>query len=123
MNANWKATRRQLSLLQATPLQVLEALISRLKVDTAGGAPRQAVAETADKAILSHIEAKTTFRDFFEAADLNPNAHLITGVICGYRVEEITNEITRKTRYLDKLVDELARGKKMESILRKPKEA
>ena len=61
---------------------------------------------------------KVTFEQFFEHAKLNPNAHLITGVICGYRVEEIENPLTRQTRYLDKLVDELAKGRKMEKILR-----
>lgn len=64
------------------------------------------------------IEKKVTFEAFFERASLNPNAHLITGVICGYRVEEIENPLTRKVRYLDKLVDELAKGRKMEKILR-----
>ena len=74
-----------------------------------------------DAQIQAQIDAKSTFKEFFEAATLNPNANLIKGVICGYRVEEITNPLTQKTRYLDKVVDELARGKKMESILRKPK--
>ncbi len=55
---------------------------------------------------------------FFERARLNPKAHLITGVICGYRVEEIDNPLTQKIRYMDKLIDELAKGKKMEKILR-----
>ncbi len=64
------------------------------------------------------IEKKVTFETFFEKATLNPNAHLITGVICGYRVEEIQNPLTQKARYLDKLVDELAKGRKMEKILR-----
>jgi len=64
------------------------------------------------------IDKKVTFKTFFEQAKLNPNAHLIKGVICGYRIEELENELTRKVRYLDKLVDELARGKKMEKILR-----
>ena len=64
------------------------------------------------------IEEKATFETFFQKATINPNAHLITGVICGYRVEEIENELTRKARYLDKLVDELAKGRKMEKILR-----
>lgn len=64
------------------------------------------------------IHQKVTFKDFFEQANLNPNAELITGSICGYRIEEIENPLTRKTRYLDKLVDELAKGKKMEKILR-----
>jgi len=59
-----------------------------------------------------------TFETFFQRAELNPNAHLIKGVICGYRIEEIDNELTRQARYLDKLVDELARGRKMEKILR-----
>jgi hypothetical protein len=66
------------------------------------------------------IEKKATFEAFFEDASLHPNAHLITGVICGYRVEEIENPLTRKVRYLDKLVDELAKGRKMEKILRVP---
>lgn len=64
------------------------------------------------------IEEKATFEAFFQNADLNPNAHLIKGVICGYRVEEIENKLTQQTRYLDKLVDELAKGRKMEKILR-----
>ena len=64
------------------------------------------------------IEQKVTFKTFFEEADLNPHASLITGVICGYRVEEIENPLSQKVRYLDKLVDELAKGKKMEKILR-----
>lgn len=64
------------------------------------------------------IKKKVTFEEFFKRAKLNPNAHLITGVICGYRVEDIKNPLTRKARYLDKLVDELAKGRKMEKILR-----
>jgi len=64
------------------------------------------------------IEEKVTFEIFFQNATLNPNAHLITGVICGYRVEEIENPLTRQVRYLDKLVDELAKGRKLEKILR-----
>ena len=64
------------------------------------------------------IEDKVTLRTFFERANLNPDSDKITGVICGYRVEEIDNDLTRKVRYLDKLVDELAKGKKMEKILR-----
>lgn len=64
------------------------------------------------------IDEQATFERFFEQASLNPNAHLITGVICGYRVEEIENPLTQKVRYLDKLVDELAKGRKMEKILR-----
>ena len=59
------------------------------------------------------IAEKVTFETFFEGASLNPNAHLITGLICGYRIEEIENPLTRKVRYLDKLVDELAKGRKM----------
>jgi hypothetical protein len=65
------------------------------------------------------IDEKVTFDTFFSNANLNPNAHLITGVICGYRIEEIENPVTKQVRYLDKLVDELAKGKKMEKILRK----
>ncbi|TDB67467.1 DUF2200 domain-containing protein [Arundinibacter roseus] len=64
------------------------------------------------------IAQKVTFEDFFEKANLNPNAHLITGLICGYRIEEIENPLTQQVRYLDKLVDELAKGRKMEKILR-----
>jgi hypothetical protein len=64
------------------------------------------------------IDQKVTFDVFFAQAELNPNAGLITGVICGYRVEEIDNPLTKQVRYLDKLVDELAKGKKMEKILR-----
>lgn len=64
------------------------------------------------------IEEKVTFEKFFQLASLNPNAHLITGVICGYRIEEIEDTLTKKVRYLDKLVDELAKGRKMEKILR-----
>jgi len=64
------------------------------------------------------IEEKATFASFFEQATLNPRAELITGMICGYRIEEIKNPLTRKARYLDKLVDELAKGRKMEKILR-----
>lgn len=64
------------------------------------------------------IERKVTFETFFQEASLNPNARLITGVICGYRVEEIEDPLTQQVRYLDKLVDELAKGRKMEKILR-----
>lgn len=70
------------------------------------------------KKIQQLIDEKVTFETFFNEANLNPNAHLITGVICGYRVEEIENPLTKQVRYLDKLVDELAKGKKMEKILR-----
>jgi hypothetical protein len=68
--------------------------------------------------LQKQIEAKVTFEQFFQQAKLNSNAHLITGVICGYRIEEIENPLTRQVRYLDKLVDELAKGRKMEKILR-----
>jgi len=64
------------------------------------------------------MEEKVSFEKFFQNATLNPNAHLITGVICGYRIEEIENALTQQVRYLDKLVDELAKGRKMEKILR-----
>jgi len=70
------------------------------------------------RALKKLIADKVTFEEFFEQAEINPNAHLIKGVICGYRVEEIENPLTQKARYMDKLVDEVARGKKMESILR-----
>jgi hypothetical protein len=65
------------------------------------------------------IDKKGTFETFFQNAELNPNAHLIKGVICGYRIEEIDNSLTQQVRFLDKLVDELAKGRKMEKILRK----
>lgn len=67
------------------------------------------------------IDEKVTFKEFFDRATLNPNAELIKGVICGYRVEDIETPLTRKARYLDKLIDELARGKKIEKIKRAPK--
>ena len=70
------------------------------------------------KKLRELIAKKVTFEEFFRQASLNPNARLITGVICGYRVEEIDDPLTRKARYLDKLVDELANGRKMEKILR-----
>jgi hypothetical protein len=73
-----------------------------------------------DEVQLNNLAAENvTFETFFDRATLHPNAHLITGSICGYRVEELINPITRKVRYLDKLVDELANGKAMEKILRK----
>ena len=71
-----------------------------------------------EKKLQKLIEEKVTFEKFFQNAKLNPNARLITGVICGYRVEEIENPLTQQARYLDKLVDELAKGRKMEKILR-----
>ena len=71
-----------------------------------------------DKKLKELIDEKVTFETFFRKAKLNPNAHLITGVICGYRIEEIENPLTKQARYLDKLVDELAKGRKMEKILR-----
>ena len=64
------------------------------------------------------INEKASFESFFQHASLHPNANLITGVICGYRVEEIEDKLTQQVRYLDKLVDELAKGRKMEKILR-----
>lgn len=71
-----------------------------------------------EKKLQELIEEKVTFEEFFKKAKLNANAHLITGVICGYRVEEIENTLTQQGRYLDKLVDELAKGKKIEKIFR-----
>ncbi len=71
-----------------------------------------------EKKLQELIKEKVTFEKFFQNALLNPNAQLITGVICGYRVEEIENPLTQQVRYLDKLVDELAKGRKMEKILR-----
>lgn len=74
-----------------------------------------------EKEIELLIDQKVTFEAFFQKATLNPNAALIKGVICGYRVEEIETPLTQKARYLDKLIDELAKGKKMENILRNTK--
>ena len=71
-----------------------------------------------NKKLQELIKENVTFEIFFQHASLNPNAHLITGVICGYRVEEIEDPLTQQVRYLDKLVDELAKGRKMEKILR-----
>ena len=71
-----------------------------------------------DDKLQSLIDSKVTFQQFFAEATLNPNASLIKGVICGYRVEEIETPLTRQARYMDKLVDELAKGRKMEKILR-----
>ncbi len=71
-----------------------------------------------DAKIQELIEAKVTFEAFFAEANLHPNASLITGLICGYRIEEIENPLTQKVRFLDKLVDELANGRKIEKILR-----
>jgi hypothetical protein len=71
-----------------------------------------------ESALQAHLDAGTTFEDFFAAAELNPNVSLITGVICGVRVETIEDPLMQKIRYLDKLVDELAKGKAMEKVLR-----
>lgn len=71
-----------------------------------------------EKQLQKQIDKKSTFETFFEEATLHPNASLIKGMICGYRIEDITNALTQKVRYLDKIVDELATGKKMEKILR-----
>ena len=72
-----------------------------------------------EKQLQRHIEKESTFEQFFAKAKINPNATLITGKICGYRIEEIQTPLTRQVRYLDKLVEELAKGRKMEKILRK----
>ena len=71
-----------------------------------------------DKKLKELIDERVTMETFFANAKLNPNAHLIKGVICGYRIEEIETPLTKQARYMDKLVDELARGRKMEKILR-----
>ncbi|MGV6846330.1 MAG: DUF2200 domain-containing protein [Lutibacter sp.] len=71
-----------------------------------------------EKKVNEFLNDKSSFETFFKMAKLNPNAHLIKGVICGYRIEEIEFPLTKHVRYLDKLVDELARGRKMEKILR-----
>lgn len=71
-----------------------------------------------DAALRTHLETGTTFEDFFAAADLNPNAALITGTVCGVRVQDLEDPLMRRIRYLDKLVDELAKGRPMARILR-----
>lgn len=71
------------------------------------------------KALQKHLDQKTDFENFFAQAQLNPNVSKITGVICGYRIEDIEDPLMKKARYLDKLIDELAKGKAMEKILRK----
>ena len=71
-----------------------------------------------NKKLQELIKANVTFETFFRQASLNPNARLITGLICGYRVEEIKDPLTQQVRYLDKLIDELAKGRNMEKILR-----
>jgi hypothetical protein len=71
-----------------------------------------------DQKIQELIVAKVTFGEFFNQATIHPNAYMITGMICGYRIEEIDNTLTKHVRYLDKLVDELAKGRKMEKIFR-----
>lgn len=71
-----------------------------------------------ERTLQKLIQDKATFEQFFEKATLNPLAHLITGIICGYRVEEIQNPLTQRVRYMDKLVDELAKGRTMAKILR-----
>jgi hypothetical protein len=71
-----------------------------------------------ESALRAHLAAETTFEDFFARANLNPDASLITGVVCGIRVEEVEDPLMQKIRYLDKLVDELARGKAMDKVLR-----
>ncbi|MFK7954537.1 MAG: DUF2200 domain-containing protein [Lysobacterales bacterium] len=75
-----------------------------------------------EKKLSSLLNSEVTFDTFFDECELNPNAHLIKGVVCGYRVEDLENPLIRKARYLDKLVDELAKGRKMDKILRAPKE-
>lgn len=72
-----------------------------------------------EAALETLMAEKATFAQFFEQAQLHPAAHLITGTICGYRIETIENDLTRQTRYLDKLVDELAKGRPLEKIMRK----
>ena len=71
-----------------------------------------------DDALRGHLDAGTTFEEFFAAAPMNPQASAITGVVCGVRVEEVKDPLMQKIRYLDKLVDELAKGKTMEKVLR-----
>jgi len=71
-----------------------------------------------EQSLQEHLDSKTNFETFFAQAQINPNVSKITGVICGYRVEEIEDKVIQQVRYLDKLIDELAKGKAMEKILR-----
>jgi hypothetical protein len=71
-----------------------------------------------EQALAKHLEAGTTFEDFFAEAELNPNAGLITGSVCGVKVQDIEDPLMQQLRYLDKLVDELAKGRPMEKVLR-----
>ncbi len=71
-----------------------------------------------EKTLQKHLDEKTDFETFFNQAEINPNASKITGMICGYRIEEIEEKLMREIRYLDKMIDELAKGKAMEKILR-----
>ncbi len=71
-----------------------------------------------DAQLAAHLERETTFTDFFDDAQINPNASLITGSVCGVRVQDVDDPLMRKIRYLDKLIDELAKGRPMEKILR-----
>jgi hypothetical protein len=73
-----------------------------------------------DSQLSAHLESGTTFEEFFSEADLNPNASLITGSICGVKVQEVEDPLMRQIRYLDKLVDELAKGRPMDKVLRGP---
>ena len=75
-----------------------------------------------EAALRRHIDTGTTFEQFFAEAPMNPNASLITGVVCGIRVENIEDPLMQQIRYLDKLVDELAKGKALEKVLRTPRE-
>jgi hypothetical protein len=86
---------------EAELLEVIQWLTSYTKVD-----------------LDCHVAAKSTFQTFFDQANLHANAHLITGSICGYKIQDLDNELTRAVRYLDKLVDELAKGRPMAKILR-----
>lgn len=70
------------------------------------------------RALKKHLKDRTTFRDFFKAAKIHPNAKLITGSICGVKIAEIDDPLMKKIRYMDKLVDELAKGRPMEKVLR-----
>ena len=73
-----------------------------------------------EAALTGHLESGTTFEDFFAAAQLNPHVSLITGSVCGVRVQDVEDPLMRQIRYLDKLVDELAKGRPMEKVLRGP---
>lgn len=117
MNSNWERVFK-MSFAGVYPHYVTKVESKGRTVDELHEVIRWLTGYT-QKGLEKVIEKKTTFREFFEKAPkLNPNAQLIKGVVCGVRVEDIEDPLMQQIRWLDKLVDELAKGKKMEKILR-----